>query len=188
MKRVIPSEKIKAAYIDGICQFVPLPVISATMTFPQKLQKKDDDKGIRETKSRIKSSRDVYSLKTVKKRLLRFVRIINTHVFGRRFREKNLRLKGVAVIEGQHKNPHIHLIIQGHRRLGPRKLKRLWKECVSPRSSIKALFAKGINTIDDQRGVSDYLTKNVRWGEVETEPYFFGPKDTDKGTAGGSHA
>jgi hypothetical protein len=171
-------------------EFMPPPVLAATMTLPKKYQyrkkneKKVNDNGHDTSKKR---TRDIYLPKTVRKKLKLFERIINEHCFGKKFRENNLRLKFVAVIEGQYTNPHIHLIVEVHSNLSPSILKHLWKDRVSPRSSIRATAVEKVTEVDDLAGLAEYLVKAVRWGEVETEPYFFGPKKTDDNQTGSSH-
>ncbi len=172
-------------------EFMPLPVLAATMTLSKKYQykkkneKKVNDNGHDASKKR---TRNIYLPGTVRKKLLRFERIINEHCFGKKFRENNLRLRFVAVIEGQYTNPHIHLIVEAHSNLSPSILKHLWKDRVSPRSSIRATAVEKVTEVDDLAGLAEYLVKAVRWGEVETEPYFFGPKVTSSKNKRGTHA
>jgi len=76
--------------------------------------------------------------------------------------------------------PHIHFVTEAHPRLSVVTLKDLWLE-VSPRTSHNAIDIRPVSNLN---GLARYFLKEVRWGIVDTEPIFFGPKSESQNKRG----
>ncbi len=114
-----------------------------------------------------------------KRRFFTFIKKINQQLHGRRYREKNLGVTWVYVLENQKRNViHFHFLMGGDVwKLDKLKYMYLWEKNfnLNEDESING-FAR-IYDYDPELGAKFYLTKSIRFG---SEIDFYSPK-TNKG-------
>lgn len=100
-----------------------------------------------------------------KKRFSRFIRKINEELYGRRYREKNLAVPWVHVIEYQKRNVvHFHFLIGGDVwKLERLKYKYLWEKNFMPQEEETINGFARIDEYDPGLGAKFYLTKAIRF-------------------------